>query len=985
MLSFIINEPSKKQLSCTHRRAAARARRALSAAAIALVAALALQAALPPSAAPGMAHADALGPAAPVVAMAYGALMFSVSGTEAVLTLPQAFAADRISLPSVVVVCDETQYAIVRKSFGNDTEAYIDGDPVALTIVFTNLAGDDTATEHTAVFAVYARRTPRIPATFAGDVAKATTTAAPAAFDAADFTSKYAANDDGDITGITIAVTEPQGAVVAGSLMLGGAEYALGSPIAIGDVASLLFVPKAAGGATFTAYAHNADIASDPARVGGVKVTVTVMPAAPTPTPTPPAVASLNEIVYTTSRGSDVALVADDFIYALSEKTSARLEYVTFSQTSSSGARLYYNYQPSNASFDHAVSAGDRYYPSSAPRISNISFVPKDDYVGTIWLNYLAYGDNGGSYNGSICFNFDEYYSGYTSSDNTGTYTNTVSYSTESRSTVWMSSSDFSSALTNTTGRTLSYVRFTQPSSDVGQMYYNYGRSGGNIVASDDRYYRGTTPDISNVAFVPNQGFTGLAVIPFTSYATNGSSYGGTLYVRVGLKSSDSVLNLSYRTNAGVPLKLSSDDFNSEMLRASGYPLAYVTFAQASIDTSLGRLYLGYRSATSYDSGISQYTRYYRSNTTPSISNVSFVPAAGKTGTASISFTAYASNSLSFSGKLEINIGTGGAGAGSGSSGATRSLAGISYEIVEGEALEFGATDVAGDILAALRDADADSLDYVTFTLPSSRDGRLMHTLGARAGGRQERAAEGAQYRDKPASQATGAEPSLAALSFVPASGFTGSVRITYMAYTDDGAAYRGRITITALALPTGWARDEIASLAARGIVPSELLGRYEEPITRAEFTAALVNAVDAKRGYANEESRSAAFTDISGSKYESQIERGFAIGIIDGMSAAVFEPDSLLTREQAAKILCTSVKLDPYSPGGEGDGAAAHAERFVDVDGMSGWARPYVGSAADNGLILGDEAGRFNPMDSLSREEALALVERAVEKFIKP
>ena len=223
-------------------------------------------------------------------------------------------------------------------------------------------------------------------------------------------------------------------------------------------------------------------------------------------------------------------------------------------------------------------------------------------------------------------------------------------------------------------------------------------------------------------------------------------------------------------------------------------------------------------------------------------------------------------------------------------------------------------------------------------------------------------------------------------MALVPAVGSTGSVWITYTGYTEAGDSLEGEIAVnirgTAVTQqpseePSSWAKPEVDSLKNRNVIPPDLLKQYTTYITRAEFTALLVNTYEYARGIYTPD-KTPAFTEIYGSIYRAQIEKGYALGIISGNSDTDFSPGDNLTREQAAKILCTTVAAikniqisSNYSLG------------YADRQNISDWAVVFVAYAKENGLMIGAEANQFKPLDNLTREEAMLLAERLIVKYV--
>ncbi len=103
-----------------------------------------------------------------------------------------------------------------------------------------------------------------------------------------------------------------------------------------------------------------------------------------------------------------------------------------------------------------------------------------------------------------------------------------------------------------------------------------------------------------------------------------------------------------------------------------------------------------------------------------------------------------------------------------------------------------------------------------------------------------------------------------------------------------------------------------------------------------------------------------ADFTDVDEINYKEAVDVMTAIGVIDGLDTGAFNPKGILTREQAAKIICTMLL---------GDGAAnlgTTTSSFTDV-APTRWSAPYIEYCASIGIIAGNGNGTFNPTGKLT------------------
>jgi hypothetical protein len=190
-----------------------------------------------------------------------------------------------------------------------------------------------------------------------------------------------------------------------------------------------------------------------------------------------------------------------------------------------------------------------------------------------------------------------------------------------------------------------------------------------------------------------------------------------------------------------------------------------------------------------------------------------------------------------------------------------------------------------------------------------------------------------------------------------------------------DGSGAAATFTVTVSDTPDVWAKNEVAALAARGVVPPALTSGYRAGITRAEFTALIANVYEYVKGPYTVRG-AAPFSDIGGSGYALQIIKGYELGIIDGTGGDTFTPDGTLTREQCAKIISAAVGAISGQPV-----TSTAALPYGDVKSIDGWALGYVQYAYENGLMTG-AGGNFEPLIVLTREQAMLIAERMIEKY---
>lgn len=93
-----------------------------------------------------------------------------------------------------------------------------------------------------------------------------------------------------------------------------------------------------------------------------------------------------------------------------------------------------------------------------------------------------------------------------------------------------------------------------------------------------------------------------------------------------------------------------------------------------------------------------------------------------------------------------------------------------------------------------------------------------------------------------------------------------------------------------------------------------------------------------------------------------------FDAGVVSGKGAGKFAPNDNVTRAELAKMLVLGFGLE----------AKGETKVFKDV-ASDAWYEDFVKIAASNGLINGDENGRFNPDKPVTRQDAAAMMYRAL------
>lgn len=104
-----------------------------------------------------------------------------------------------------------------------------------------------------------------------------------------------------------------------------------------------------------------------------------------------------------------------------------------------------------------------------------------------------------------------------------------------------------------------------------------------------------------------------------------------------------------------------------------------------------------------------------------------------------------------------------------------------------------------------------------------------------------------------------------------------------------------------------------------------------------------------------------ANFNDQAEIKHTTAAAVMSAIGVLEGNEKGDFMPDQVLTREQAAKIICYML-MGPENA----EKLGASGTKFSDV-AADRWSAPYISYCANMGILVGDGTGKFNPEGELT------------------
>lgn len=843
-----------------------------------------------------------------------------IDGTKVTITLPYGYKSDNLNLGDVKYTND-TKFKSVEISFPSDSGsvAEVDGSSAIMDVAYSYVEGEG-AERYSTQYYVYVK-SGNAP-TFTGTISKTITIPRKVVFDIADFTNLYKRNDGEDIGWISISKASNDS---LGKLKFDGSDYITNSKIKVTDIAGrLVFEPSSTGTIVFTVTAY----AKDETNCGDATISIKIENA------------GAENIKYALMQDEVFKLNLNDFVNASSKAVGGTLDYIVFPNIpSSSIGKLYTDYSSSN-NYGSLVEAGRSYNKTN---ISKMSFVPYDGYVGTFSIQYDGYNEAGNLFTGKIEITYIE----------NPIDADLIKYSTYENTPVNFVIDDFAAESKNTTGRTLDYVKFTLPTTSKGRLYYNYGSSSESKVSESEKYYKS---DLDKITFVPYDGFRGSVTISYVGYNDRKESFTGEVEVSV-IRLSTDAKNVIYETGAYTPFKFDADDFVDECWDTTNNDLDYIKFIIPS--SSYGTMYTNYTSSSKYGSKVSASTKYYEDD----LDKITFVPNSDYTGTFTILYTGYNSRGKTYTGAVKITIDE-----------EVPVASAIKLSTKEDTVIKFDDEDFN----KASKNTTGKKLDYVKFSLPATKNGKLYFKYTSTKKFDSAVAEKTKYYYDS--------SPYLSNVTFVPYKDYYGTVEIDYTGYNIDGDSFTGTVKIEVISMPEtegslyfkdvtknyAWASSQIDYLFENDIVSGTGNNNYSpaQNMSRGDFMLMLYRALDLSANTIGK------FDDVpKDSYYYKAIGTAKSLGIAKGYDNE-FMPKSGITREDAMVLVDRALKTQgkKLSAGKDSD-----LKAFKDRNEISEYASTSVATLVKAGIIQGSNS-KLNPKSFISRAEMAVILYRVLE-----
>ena len=646
-------------------------------------------------------------------------------------------------------------------------------------------------------------------------------------------------------------------------------------------------------------------------------------------------------IPYNDGGSGEVSFSRSDFDSFCENVTGRGVSSVSFSQLPVSQGTLYYNW---NGSRGTAVKEGDSY---TAAQIDRLTFVSANGFNGVVRIPFSGTDRSGEAFKGTVEIHIK------TEDRGNGD----INYVCAPGESVKLVLSDFAGLCENLTGQRLYYISFQQlPDFNQGALYHNRtsGGSMGTRVTTATKYFNSAPPYIMNLSFWATDKFRSVE-IPFTGAAVSGETFTGILAISSGAGAgSGAAGTVSYSAIGQNPVQFSGADFDAACRQATNAALAYLQFGLPT--SGQGILYYDYR-AGSTPRALDPAATLYRTGEV-SIDKVTFVPARGFSGIASVPFTGWAIDGRQFQGTVQISVQS-----------ATAMGGLVRYES-RGEPVHINAYDVQ---IAA----GGQPMSIRLTGLPPESQGKIYYQYNGPT-----------QYSwmgNTSTIYTLYSDPSVSNLTFVPKAGVYGTVEIPYVASNTDGTQSNGtiRITVTDSFSSANFndmdscsvqTRSAVEYLAAMGVVLGTGNGKYEPgaSIKRGDFCVMLSRAFQFDVG-----STVQGFSDVPGSAYYAQaVNQMYALGVVNGVGGGRFDPSAPVSRQDASLMVQRALAQAGISAP---DGNAAALAAYGDRSQVAAYAQGAVGGLAQLGIYPVTSSGELSPRANLTRADMALLLQRAM------
>jgi hypothetical protein len=184
-----------------------------------------------------------------------------------------------------------------------------------------------------------------------------------------------------------------------------------------------------------------------------------------------------------------------------------------------------------------------------------------------------------------------------------------------------------------------------------------------------------------------------------------------------------------------------------------------------------------------------------------------------------------------------------------------------------------------------------------------------------------------------------------------------------------------GKLNSMTWSKASNWAMEELIRANDMELIP-EILKQEDltTAITRKEFAHIAVRLWESITGKTASPVKNTPFTDCD----DIEVLKAYRLEITKGTSDTTFSPDALITREQVATMMTRALQKAGINTSVNRN----TTNLFEDDEQLHSWGKESVYFMAEIGIIKGTGGNNFGASGNASREQAIVISFRSVEKF---
>lgn len=667
------------------------------------------------------------------------------------------------------------------------------------------------------------------------------------------------------------------------------------------------------------------------------------------------------DIVYQLDAGDSLTFEREDFRDFFEDESSDtiyRLEFTDANELDDWGELYSYNYDDDRVYFDESdIDDGWFYYYDSDLSddydytLDDLTFVADEDADGeTVTLDFTIYGEDDDEVDGTVEIQIGE--------GSTTKVDGDIIYEVDPGDTVTFDRDDFLDYFEDESSDTIYRLEFTDASGldDWGELYsYDYYDDRvyfdeGDIDSGWFYYYDGDLSDdydytLDDLTFAAEDDADGEVVtLDFTIYGEDDDEVDGTVAIAIGDVGGVTAEggDIRYYTDYSGRVQINANDI-ARFFEESypGYTLQYVTLKGAP---DYGSLYYNYYGTSEYGTSYSMRITadncddmdlyFSPSSSQYALSELTYVPS-GVNYCAQIPFTAYGTGSRSVSGTILISV----------------NLSEVP-DVYGPTPKNTAVTFPAASIYTAVSQASGLGLSSIQLLeLPAANEGTIY--VGS---GTSQRADTSTLYGYSSGSQR------ISQLRFVPATGFTGSVEIPYVACNSSGTPIAsGKLCLGVVEemedfsdiSSSTWCYKYVLELSDADVIDGYSDGTFK-PDNQVTYGAAL-KLIMLAAGYTEQ-------APVNSNVFSGYLARAQADGLVSGS----VDLDAPITRLAVSQIAAKAMGLSINN--------LSSVRPFTDT------SDPYVQALNAAGIVEGyfdNGTSTFKPYNTLTRGQISAIVWR--------